>query len=132
MASTGVYIANLAQFRAALRAAEAASIKELTVALKAAGKPVAARASSLAPTLSGALAGGYNVSVRATSGWIVNKVPYAAGADWGQEGKWSGFRKYGARGSRFATRAVDEESILIERIITTGLEEILSIHGWAD
>ncbi len=132
MASPGIYIANLAQFRAALRAAEAASIKELTIALKAAGTPLTARSSSLAPRVSGDLSGGYKVSVRATSGYIVNKVPYAAGAEWGQNGKWSGFRKYGASGSRFAARALDEEAELVEQIITKGLNDILTIHGWAD
>lgn len=130
--TTGVYIANLASFRRDLKRAIGANPVALTAAIKAAGKPVGERAqANAAPTyLSGALQGGYSVSARGARGSVVNKVPYAAGAEWGQQGKWAGFMKYGDPG-RFAWKAVDEGSEEIAAVIMEGLREIVEIFGWA-
>ena len=132
MTTPGIVIPNLPEFRRVLQAAENATTSELVKALKVAGEPITARAGSLAPMgPTGRLKAGYRASVRGTTGRIVSAVPYGAGAEWGSRGKWSGFNRYGARGSRFATKALDEVSDEVERILTEGLHDILTIHGWA-
>lgn len=132
MAVTGreLQIDGLREFRAALKLVSAATARELTKALKAAGVPVTQRAADLAPKRTGALAAGYRVSVRAPNANVVSAVPYALGAEWGSRGKWSGFLRYGGDG-RFAWRAVQDREAEIAEVLTRGLEEILTIQGWA-
>ena len=131
MASAGIRIENLATFRADVRRAVGSAPLVLTAALKAAGEPVKQAASAAAPRISGALASGYGVSVRATTGNIVSSVPYAGGAEWGQRGKWSGFTRYGPPGERFAGRAIAEREEEIVRLLDAGLRDIIDIMGWA-
>jgi hypothetical protein len=125
----GIVIQGLNEFRAAVRIAAAAYPREIPLALKKAGIPVVAQASALAPRLSGALAGGYKVSVRGTTASVVSSVPYAGGAEWGRFGKFSGFNRYGAP-PRFAGRAVDQQETVIQLIVENELREIVSAYGW--
>lgn len=136
--NAGVEIENLRQFRAALRASQTGAEKELRNGLKAAGVPVVARAKVVAPMRTGALAAGYSVRVSGTNAVVANRVPYAAGAEWGRRGKWRGFLRYPAFGTgsaagrgRFAWRAVVEERPQILAIITEKLREIIGLQGWA-
>lgn len=131
MAQTGVVIVGLTEFRAAIRAASYSAPSALTKALKVAGEPIVKESSQLSPVRSGRLAGGYKTQVRGSVGNIVNRVPYAAGAEWGQHGKWTGFQKYGARGSRFAGQAVDTKAEETMLAIYASMYEIASIYGWA-
>jgi hypothetical protein len=131
-----IVIEGLSEFRAALRAAEEATPRELTAALKAAGLPIVQRAAYFAPKRTGQLAASYKASATGTRAQIVSKVPYGAGAEWGTHGKWAGFKKYrgapdsGDRG-RFVWRALLELSDEVMDDIANRLEEILTIHGWA-
>lgn len=131
MARTGVVIVGLNEFRAAIRAASVSAPAELTKALKVAGNPIVKESSQLSPVRTGRLAGGYLTQVRGTTGNIVNRVPYAAGAEWGQHGKWSGFQKYGGAGSRFAGRAIDDKAEETLLAIYASMSEIATIYGWA-
>jgi hypothetical protein len=131
MATPGIVVPNLPAFRAALKAAEGATPRELTTALKAAGAPIIERAARLAPSVTGALSGSYRATVRGNTGKVTSTVPYGPGAEWGRRGKWKGFERYGVAGSRFATRALDEVSDEVADLITRGLNDILTIHGWA-
>lgn len=76
------------------------------------------------------LADSFHVRVRRDSGgnrvWAIvyNDMPYSAGAEWGSQGKWSGFNKYGPAGNRFATRAANDvrdsddlEDAIIEEVL---------------
>jgi hypothetical protein len=130
-AGTGVYIENIAQFRRDLKAAEDASPRELTAALKGVGTRVILPTTRAGvPMRTGELAAGYKVSVRGTAGAIVNRVPYAAGAEWGTRGKWSGFNRYGGPG-RFAWHAIDSRQEAILEGIAEGLRSVVELHGWA-
>lgn len=126
-----VEIENLAAFRTQLRRAEGATVRDLSSALRAAGKPIVDRTRAVTPTLSGFLAKSYAVSVRGTTGSIGNKAPYAGGAEWGRHGRWKGFDRYGQAGSRFAARVVDERSDEIAAAVLDGLEDVVTIYGWA-
>jgi hypothetical protein len=141
VAVAGVRVKGLRELRRDLKASRAALPRQLTVALRKVGIPVAAEAASYAPvgrrkadTHKGMLRGGYRVSVRAARGAIVNRAPFAAGAEWGMRGKWKGFRRYpapapGGRG-RFAWRAVWEEREAITNGIADALKDVLTAQGW--
>lgn len=131
MAVSGVQIVNLAAFRADIRRAISSTPTEMTKALKLAGEPVRVDASALSPRRTGTLAGGYKTSVRGATGSIISRVPYAGGAEWGRFGKWAGFAKYGEPGGRFAGKAVDEKADEIVAILTEGLNDVLTIYGFA-
>jgi hypothetical protein len=138
----GVEIEGLKEFRAALRASGTGLTRELSKAIRAAGKPPLARVKVLAgrtsssPRSTGDLARSYKVRTAGASGYLQSGVPYGAGAEWGVYGKWSGFRrKYpgpepGGRG-RFAWRAVKESDDEIMAVITGELERLIEIQGWA-
>ena len=57
-------------------------------------------------------------------------MPYGAGAEYGQRGKWAGFERYGRRGERFATRALETQADEVQRIITEELQELITMNGW--
>jgi hypothetical protein len=142
---SGVRIEGLREFRAALAAAESANPRELTRVLKDVGALLAQAAGGFAPVGRadrrstrqpgpGGLSSGYGTRVRGTHGDLVNKVPYAGGAEWGLHGRFKGFRRYpgpapGGRG-RFAWRAVYEQRQVIVRAIYDGLRSIITAHGW--
>lgn len=128
-----VQIENLAAFRRDLKAAKDSSPRELAKGIKAAGVPVVDRAKQLAGAASrtGAHAGGFRAATSGARGNIVNRVRYAGGAEWGSRGKWAGFNRYGARGSRFASRALDEKAEDVGRIILEELKRVIELMGWA-
>jgi hypothetical protein len=134
--ASGVVIENLSAFRTALRRAEQATPRELSAALRRVGIPIVAGIRTIVPTgpardpHPGLLRGSYRVSVRGTIGSVVSKAPYAAGAEWGQHGKWAGFARYGEPG-RFAWKTVEEESDLIVEEVFRGLTDVAQIYGWA-
>lgn len=121
-------VTGLTEFRTALKVAQGRYPKDLTAALKRVGEPLARAAGYSAPTLSGDLSGGYAVSVRGSTGSIISKVPYGAGAEWGTHGKWSGFMKYGPPG-RFAWKALEEDTLLPDRLAYE-LRAVLTANGW--
>jgi hypothetical protein len=129
--ATPISITNLAEFRADLRAAAASAPRDLTKALRLAGAPIVAEASSLTPVRSGALAKSYRASVSGTTGRITSTVPYAGGAEFGRFGKWKGFGRYGASGGRFAGRSIDDQAEVVLLLIGQGLKAIIEIRGWA-
>jgi hypothetical protein len=131
VANQGAYIAGLNEFRAALKATALTAPVELTKAIKVAGVPIVQESSQLSPRRTGALAGGYKTQVRGTVGNIVNRVPYAAGAEWGSHRKWSGFQKYGSPGSRFAGKAIDDKAEDTLLLIYESMRNIATIYGWA-
>lgn len=138
----GIEIEGLTAFRKALRTSGTEMPRRLTAALKLAGRPpleaVARYAgqTSTGPRSTGALARSYKIGTAGSSAHLRSTVPYAAGAEWGMGGKWSGFRrKYpgiepGPKG-RFAWRAVVEQRDEITAIITEELGELISAQGWA-
>lgn len=137
----GVTVEGLNEFRRALRASQTGLSRELPKAIRAAGKPPLERVKELAgrttasPRSTGALMKSYRVRTAGAVGNLASSVPYAAGAEWGVYGKWSGFRKYpgveaGGRG-RFAWRAVLERRDAIESVITNELERLIELQGWA-
>lgn len=129
-ANTGIKIEGLTEFRAAVRQAAGQMPSTMSEALKAAGVPVIAQAASIAPRLSGALASGYSINVSGAKANVVSRVPYAGGAEWGTQGKWSGFMKYGSP-PRTVGVAIEDQSDTIAVILFQRLEAIMSILGWA-
>jgi hypothetical protein len=127
----GVRIENLAAFRSALKNSIWLAPRDLTIALKAAGQPVVAQASADSARRTGALAGSYSATVRGVTGEITSGVPYGAGAEWGSHSKWTGFAKYGAPGSRFAGKAIQDKEAEVELILDRGLRNLFEIQGWA-
>lgn len=130
MTVSKIEVVGLKEFRAALRAVGKEATKELSKGIRKAGDPLVAAASRDAPRVSGALAGGYKVAVRTTTGSIVSKVPYAGGAEWGTRGKWRGFFRYGST-PRFAGKALVDNADEVQDTLTRELENIITIYGWA-
>jgi hypothetical protein len=134
---SSVEIENLKAYRKALNDAEDRTPRELTGALKAAGTPILAKAREHAPSVTGFLQRSYKLSVSGTTANVVNRAPYAGGAEWGRFGKWAGFARYpGAPGEsgglgRFAWRAVVETQDPVVELIQRGLEEVVTVDGWA-
>jgi hypothetical protein len=130
-----VTIANLNEFRRALKKSQTGAEKELRHGLKSAGEPVIAAARRYAPVRSGALSAGYSIRTAGVSAMVANRQPYAAGAEWGTRGKWEGFNKYPGIESndtgRFAWRAVMEEREEIAARVSAALREIITLQGWA-
>ena len=145
MTEPGIVIENLAKFRRDLKAAADASPRELSAALREAGKPVLERVKQVAAVgrppadkHPGLLRSSYRIRVRSTSAFLMSTAPYGTGAEWGLHGKWKGFRKYPAFGTgrsagrgRFAWRALVEKQDEIVEIMNERLQEIITIHGWA-
>jgi hypothetical protein len=125
-----VQVVGLKEFQRDLKLAIETNPRALTAALKAAGVPLVADLKGIPAHRSGALAGGYKTQVRGPVANIVNRVPYAAGAEWGVRGKWSGFQKYGARG-RFAAKEVTDKAEEIVLAVYDGLKQIATVYGWA-
>lgn len=130
-AGNTVTIEGLNEFRAAVRAAQQRAPRELTAALKAAGRPVVDRVQSVVPRRSGLLASSFSVSVRATKGQIVSRAPYAGGAEWGSRGKWSGWVRAHGASPRFVWPAVESQQDEIIRVLDEGLRDVITIMGWA-
>lgn len=133
-----VKIVNLPQFRAAIRASISGTTRELSAAIREAGRPVLERARQVAAKRTGRLAGSYYIKATTTQGSIMSRVAYGAGAEWGLHGKWSGFRRYPAFGTgaaagrgRFAWRALVERGEEVRDLMYERLEDIVRIHGWA-
>ena len=130
-AKAGVEVVGLREFRAALKAAEDAIPKELTVALKKAGETVVLPAvRGRAAVRSGRLRAGYAVRAAGATARLVNREPYGAGAEWGTHKKWKGFMRYGGPG-RFGWKAIEERADQLEEAIYTELQELITVHGWA-
>lgn len=137
--NAGVRITNLKQFQAAIKAADAKSGRLMTQALKRAGtSPLLPRVKAVAAATvrTGAFAGGFKISARGSSGFVVNAVPYAAGAEWGLQGKWAGFRdRYppapGDQRGRFGWRAIRETEAELADAVYDELREFVTIGGWA-
>jgi hypothetical protein len=125
-----VEIVGLAQFRADLKNVGREGPRALSKAIRAGGEPIVSTASSKAPRRTGLLAGSYSIKTRATTGAVVNQAPYGAGAEWGRKGKWEGFFRYG-QPPRFAGAALTERADDVQDIISRGLDDIITIFGWA-
>ncbi len=135
----GVEMPNLPRFMRALREADREIRSEMYRGIVRAARPVVERASQLAPVRTGRLAAGYYARARSSGGEILNRMPYAAGAEWGLHGKWKGFRRYPAFGTgasagrgRFAWRAVLEKREEVLRLITEEMQRVIELMGWAE
>jgi hypothetical protein len=135
----GVEVTNLRKFLYAVGQSDKQIKRDLYRGLARAGRIASERASQVAPVRTGRLAAGYYVRVRGSSGDILNRQPYAAGAEWGLHGKWKGFRRYPAFGTgasrgrgRFAWRAVVEKREEIRDAVTRELQRAIELLGWAE
>lgn len=135
----GVEMPNLRRFLSAVSAADRQVRSEMYRGIVRAARPVVERASQLAPVRTGRLAAGYYARARGAQGEIVNRMPYAAGAEWGLHGKWKGFTKYPAFGTgapagrgRFAWRAVLEKRQEVQEAITAEMQRVIELMGWAE
>lgn len=126
----GVEIENLAAFRREVARADRSLLGELRAGLKKAGEPPLKEAQREVPFRTGRLSRGYTIRISGSAASIVNKQPYAAGAEWGQFGKWSGFRRYGGPG-RFAWKAVEDQAEQIEETLYEALRELIELGGFA-
>ncbi len=104
--------------------------RAVSSAIRAAGKPAIDQARRDAPYRTGALAESLFIRVRAQTGEIDSRVPYGAGAEWGQTGKWEAFTEHYGPPPRFAWPAVEENADEIERLIYVGLHEVAAAFGW--
>jgi hypothetical protein len=127
-----VEVVGLKQFRADLKRAGSEGPRALAKAIKAGGEPVleATKVKAQRASRTGHLAGSYGIKVRTTTGSITSKADYAAGADWGKRGRWRGFFRYG-QPPRFAGAALTENAERVQDIITKGLDDIVTVYGWA-
>jgi hypothetical protein len=134
MAGEVVEIVGLAEFRRDLKRA-GESTKDLTAAMKKAGAPVLAKAATYAPRggegdpHAGQLAGSGKISAAGSKGRVIFKPYYAPGAEFGAHGRWQGFDKWGSP-PRFGYRALAESSEQVFQIVTTELNDMLTVFGW--
>jgi hypothetical protein len=134
--AAGIQIQGLAEFRRDLRRA-GESTKDLTAVMKKTGQVILARAEQIAPKGStesgdkhpGKLAWSGRVRASGTKGRLVWNLPYAAGAEFGTHGKWTGFDKWGPP-PRFGYRALEEKSGEAAEMMAYGMEELVSVYGW--
>lgn len=94
------------------------------------GRPLLERARKHAPKRSGRLAQSAHVEVDGSVGELVFAQPYAAGAEHGRRGKWSGFARYGPAGRRFANRALEESRGDIVREVGLAFHAAVTAFGW--
>lgn len=128
MASSGVVVKGLAEFRTAVRASAAKMPPTFAAALKTAGLPILAQIRATAPRRTGALAGSFTTAIRGSRADIVSRVPYAGGAEWGSHARWLGFP---GSPPRFVVPAVESKIDEAGRIILEELADIIDIQGWA-
>lgn len=132
MAQPVITITNLKEFRVACREAADANVREVTRALKVAGKPLDERAPQLAPKATGTMAGTHKLTVSGTNAYESFTGPQVMGAEFGQGLKWQGrwVESYG-QPPRFGYKALDEKADEIVEILDTELKSIQTLHGWA-
>lgn len=128
--AAGIEIVNLREFRRDLRRAIDARPRELARAIREAGKPALAEARRRAPRRSGRLAASLRIQTRGTSGSIVSRAPYGAGAEWGRRGRWRGFTRNWGSPPRYAWPAIEAKQEEIAEIIFRELRAIVTAHGW--
>ena len=126
-----VEFVNLREFLADLARARSEIEHELPERLRAAVTDVALPyAVSRVPRRSGRLAGSGRVERRGDDVGVVFDAPYGRGAEAGNFGKWSGFRRYGAPGHRFGGAAMDAtDDAVAERVVAHMLPQF-AVFGW--
>jgi hypothetical protein len=127
-----IRIEGLRELRMALKHAEDANPRELTRALKEAGKPVPPVIRVNAPRLTGELAASVGEPrATGTKGRIPITAPHAPFVEFQRRGRagatWSA--KYGPP-PRFGYRSLDSKETEIANILDRELKEILTAHGW--
>lgn len=125
-----IRVKGLKELQVALKGFDAGLPRSLTKALKQAAEGVAQQARSEAPRRTGRLAAGYKASAAGLKAQVVNRVPYAAGAEYGRFKRWSGFAKYGGFGERFATKAFQDRREEIAQTVEQELLDLARRAGW--
>lgn len=124
-----VKLENGEAFSRALAESERELEDELDAAMYEVATDVRDYAARKAPTRSGTLSAGYNVSGSDGKYHVDNPVPYAEGAEFGTKGKWKGFARYGRRAKRFLFAAksvvLDASSRAMRRF-----QEVLERNGF--
>lgn len=67
-----------------------------------------------------------------TRAQVINRRPYAKGAEFGQHGKWKGFRQYGPRAERFAWRARQDKRDDFHRALLAAIERAAVETGFTE
>lgn len=130
----GVRIEGLKEFRKALRASGAAAARELTKALKNAGRGLPPKMRVNAPRNQyGEIAAGVkNVRAAGTKARIPIVHRAAAIAEFSNKGAYGQTMtaRYGET-PRYGYKTVEEEAGTIERDVTNELTDLIGIMGWA-
>lgn len=129
----GVKVIGLKEFRQALKQSADANPRELTKVLKDAGSVIPPRIQRHAPRASGELAGSVGrVQASGTKGRIPIKARHATFAEFQKKGAYGATMssRYGGT-PRFGYRAVEESVNEVTDRIYDGMEQIITIHGWA-
>lgn len=128
-----VKVEGLQEFRSALKKAEGANPGELTRAIKAAGAMLPSKVRGNAPRRSGALAASVgSVQASGTKGRVPVRAKYAAPVEFGRKGPAAQTltAKYGPP-PRFGYKAVADSTDEIEKALWEGIQDIVTIYGWA-
>lgn len=122
---------NLDEFLADLARAESELHDELPKGLEEAVREVALPyAVERFPRRTGRGASSGTVQREGDSSGVVFTVPYGRGAEAGNFGKWSGFRRYGAAGRRFAGAAMEATEDTLAHRLTERMLDQFSVFGW--
>ncbi len=119
------------EFEAACLASALELIPEMEAGIVAGSAVVVADAAQRTPVLSGELAGSWFAQAAEGGAEFGSSAPYGAGAEWGQQGKWSGFEAYGAAGERFVGGAAQDKIEDVAQATTMVMLPSLTLHGWA-
>ncbi len=122
---------NLDEFLADLARATDEMETEGPSALEKAVKEVALPAAlERVPRRTGRLASSGHVERQGNDVGIVFDAPYGRGAEAGNLGKWSGFRRYGPAGYRFAGGVLESTEDSVIEHLTEDLLPQFGVFGW--
>ena len=122
---------NLDEFLADIGRAETDLREELVTGVEDAVRAVALPyAVERTPRRTNRLADSADVERQGESVGIVFNAPYGRGAEAGNFGKWSGFRRYGPAGHRFAGAALEATEDKVADDVVEKMLPAFSVFGW--
>lgn len=122
---------NLEEFLADLERAETDLRDELVKGVEdAVRKEALPYAVEHTPRRTGRLASSGDVERQGESVGIVFTAPYGRGAEAGNFGKWSGFRRYGPAGHRFAGAALEATEEKVADEVVEQMLHAFTVYGW--
>ena len=124
-----VAVEGLAQLRTSLRAIDRDALKEVQSVTKRAAEIVAVQSRTNAPHKTGKLSASIKARTSGNKGIVGSKLPYAKVHEFGGTIAPKG-APITIKASRYIDRALESKSDEVARELETGLDQVLTRHGW--